>query len=110
MFHMHTAFDLREGIEISKFRARRDAFIAHLRDKGLIASAGPITERRPDTPLDTDEARGHRYFTVISFRDRAQSEATWDRIEPRLQPTGTMHRSVYSLVWDPIVNCWEDLP
>lgn len=110
MFHMHMAFDLRGGIKISQFRVRWDAFIDHLREEGLIASAGPIAERRSDTPRDTDEARAHRYFAVITFHDRAQSEAAWDWIEPRLQPTDEKHRSVYSLVSDPIFSCWEDLP
>ncbi|MEM1276585.1 MAG: hypothetical protein AAGH74_08665 [Pseudomonadota bacterium] len=84
--------------------------MAHLIAQDLAVSSSPIAGRRTDTGLDTDEERDHTFFVIMSFRDRAQSEAAWDEIEPRKQPTDKLHRAVFALVRDPIFTCWEDEP
>ena len=108
MFHMHTYFHLKDGVTLERFRDRWDAFLAHLISQDLVVRADPIAARRTDTGLDTDEERSHSYFVIMSFRDRAQSEAAWAVIEPRSQPTESFHRRVFALVDDPIFSCWED--
>lgn len=105
---MHTTFDLRDGVDLARFRAAWDAFLAHLQARDLVVAASPIAERRSDTGLDTDDARPHGYFVVMSFRDRAQSEAAWDAVAPRRDATEALHLGVFRLVSDPIFACWED--
>ncbi|MEM7667836.1 MAG: DUF6614 family protein [Pseudomonadota bacterium] len=105
---MHTTFDLRDGIDIASFQTAWDDFIVFLRAHDLVAGSSAIAKRRDDTPLDTDSARRHRYFVIMSFCDRAQSEAAWDMIAPRAAPSEQLHSSVLRMVDDPIFACWED--
>ncbi|MEM0990063.1 MAG: hypothetical protein AAGK00_14395 [Pseudomonadota bacterium] len=73
MFHMHSMFDLRPNHTLQDFSAAWRALIQAMMAEDLIVSASGIGERRRDTPLDTDDSNDRRYFTVMRFRDRAQS-------------------------------------
>lgn len=109
MFHMHSTFNLRPDVTLTEFQAAWDQLCKTLIDEGLLASASGIAERRADTPLDTDADRQLRYFTIMSFRDRPQSEAAWDVFDRRDEPTWTPHIRVLQMVADPVFACWEDL-
>lgn len=108
MFHMHTTFNLRDGIEIAVFQKAWDAFIVYLKERDLVVGSGAIATRRSDTPLDTDDGREHQYFVIMSFRDRMQSEDAWDVIAPRANPPESFHSAVLRMVDDPVFACWED--
>ncbi len=109
MFHMHSHFDLRPGITADAFATAWSELVADLIAHDMIVTASGLAERRSDTGLDTDEARSLRYFTVISFRDRAQSEAAWDHIAPRAGPTAREHNRVIGMSTNAVFTCWEDL-
>lgn len=106
---MHSLFDLRPGIAPGDFAAAWAALVADLIAHGMIVSASGLAERRPDTRLDTDGDRTMRYFTVMSFRDRAQSEAAWAHIAPRRGPTAREHDRVIAMTANALFTCWEDL-
>ncbi|MEM9146381.1 MAG: hypothetical protein AAGC57_09295 [Pseudomonadota bacterium] len=106
---MHSVFDLRDGVSDAQFRDAWERLTADLIARGLLVSASGLLARRSDTPLDTDDGRGLRYLTVMSFQDRAQSEAAWDEIAGLHPPALGLHRRVLGMVAEPVFSCWEDL-
>lgn len=44
----------------------------------------------------------------MSFRNQAQSDAAYARIDAKTQPTAHVHAR--AMVTDPIFTCWEDTP
>lgn len=109
MFHMLTCFNLKPGVEIDAFRSAYTDFVDHMRGIGLVEGTGPIGRRQNNTKMDSDSERDHRYFVVMSFRDRAQVNAAYAKLVPHDEPEETSHRAVYSKVRDQIFICWEDL-
>ena len=105
---MHSVFDLRPGVTVEAFRKAWDELAEALIAEGVMVSASGVAERRSDTPLDTDDGRSLGFFTIMSFQDRAQSEAAWDVIAPWKGPLKTLHVRVLGMVADPIFSCWED--
>ena len=110
MFHMHSTFDLSPGTSLGEFQHAWDKLCEVLVAEDLMVSASGIAARRPDTPLDTDDACPLGYFTVMSFRDRAQSEAAWEAFEAKREPVWSPHVRVLRMVSDAIFACWEDVP
>lgn len=100
-------FDLKPGVDRSRFDAAWAAFADHLVAHGLAQSVGPLFTRQPDSGYDTDEARGHMLMVVITFADRAQADTAWDAIEARAQPMGRLHAGVFGLVHDPVFTFWR---
>jgi len=110
MFHMISCFNLKPGEDIETFRSAYTAFVDEMKKVDLVESSGPIGRRQNDTPMDTDEQRDHEYFTVMSFRDRAQVDAAYDHIMQHVGTTDAAHDTVYTRVCDPVFICWQDLP
>ena len=109
MFHMISCFNLKPGEDIQAFNASYVRFVATMRELDLVVSSGPVGERQSDTPMDTDDERQHRYFSVMTFRDRAQVDAAYAYIERHDGPGDAAHDAVYSKVADPVFICWQDL-
>ncbi|MEM6679205.1 MAG: DUF6614 family protein [Pseudomonadota bacterium] len=108
MFHMHSVFDLKPQVSPACFEAAWDALIAHLMAADLVVSGSALSERRSSSPLDTDEDRGHSFFIVMTFRDKAQSDAAYAAIEAHVEPTAHLHVTVLGMVTEAIFTCWED--
>lgn len=110
MFHMLSCFNLKPGEDIDSFRSAYETFVDEMKAIGLVVSSGPIGRRQSDTPMDTDDARDHEYFAVLTFRDRAQVDAAYARIMRHNGPEDAAHDSVYTRVLQPVFICWQDLP
>ena len=107
---MLSCFDLKPGTDLADFRASYELFVDEMKSIGLVESSTPIGSRQSDTPMDTDSERQHEYFSVMSFRDRAQVDAAYAHIEKHVEPGEAAHDSVYTRVADPVFICWQDLP
>ncbi len=109
MYHMLSWFDLKDGHTIDQFKRDYDQLVMRLLDQDLLVSTGPLGLREPESNLDTDEERKQRYFSIMSFRDREQSEAAYDEILRNIGPAIEPHNKVMSAVKEPIFLFWRDL-
>jgi hypothetical protein len=107
---MLTCFKLNRGVEIEDFHKAYTDFVKYMRNQGLVETTGSIGERQNDTRMDTDKERDHKYFVIMSFRDRAQVDAAYAHLKPHTDPAESVHKAVYSKVQDPVFICWQDLP
>jgi len=108
MIHMLSSFDLKPGEDFNAFAEAYHMFLADLRAQDIIAGAGPLARRVEDTPMDTDEERTQKYFSVMSFRDRAQLDAAYAHIEARRSGTAS-HLRMYRRLTNSVFLCWEDI-
>lgn len=109
MFHMLTCFHLRPDVKIEAFRTAYSDFVQYMHRMNLVVTTGPIGERQSDTKMDTDRERDHKYFVLMSFRDRAQVDAAHAHLIPHAEPAESTHKAVYSKVQTPIFICWQDI-
>ena len=109
MFHMLTCFDMRPEFEVDDFREALAEYTNHMRSLDLVVDTDPIGRRQSDTIMDTDAERGHEYFMLMHFRDRAQSDRAVDYIMSRKEPGVTIHGQVHTKVQNQIFICWQDL-
>ena len=109
MIHMLSSFNLRNGEDFETFRTDYAVFIADLTQAGIITSAGPIGTRVSDTPMDTDEDNARQVFSLLSFRDRAQLDASYAHIEARAKLGTKSHIRMYMHLRDTLFTCWEDV-
>ena len=107
MFHMLSAFSLKDGETLAGFQAAVDALDAHLRERDLVVETGPIGERVRHPVMDTDE-NNHQYYFLMSFRDRAQCDRAVALFYEREAPTDDLHLAVWKRVLDPVFTCWQD--
>ena len=107
MFHMLTCFKLKSADDLAGFQDDLQTYGAHLRDRDLLVEIGPIGERQSNTILDTDD-RDHTHFMIMTFKDRAQSDAAVKYIFSGEDPADTLHRAVYKNIVDPVFMCWQD--
>lgn len=110
MIHMLSSFDLKPGQEFETFQADYAAFVTDLTEAGIIVGAGPLGKRVADTPMDTDEERNHAWFSILTFRDRAQLDAAYAYIEAHQRPGTASHIRMYRRITNSIFLCWEDQP
>jgi len=110
LFHMLSCFDLKPGEEIGVFQTAYTVFVDQMKRLGLVETTGPIGRRQRDTPMDTDDQRDQMYFVIMSFRDRAQSDAAYAHILQHIEPGDAVHNAVYTRVLNPVFICWQDLP
>ncbi len=108
MIHMLSSFDLKPGEAFASFADDFAAFLADLRAQDVIVDAGPLARRVENTPMDTDEARTQQYYSVMSFRDRAQLDAAYAHIEARRAGTAS-HLRMYRRLTNSVFLCWEDI-
>lgn len=108
MFHMLSCFNLQPQTSLDTFRQSLADFSAHLKIAELVHSVGPIGRRQRDTIMDTDSERDQEYYLIMSFHDRAQCDRAAEHIFQNEEPAESIHKSVWSLVSDPVFICWED--
>ncbi|MGI9315862.1 MAG: hypothetical protein ACR2QW_00905, partial [bacterium] len=60
MFHMLSCFNLKPETSIEEFSSALLNFAAHMKRLNLMESVGSVSLRNSDTPMDTDEERGHK--------------------------------------------------
>lgn len=109
MIHMLSGFNLKKGESLDTLQADYAVFVEDLQDAGVIAGASPLARRVADTPMDTDDANPRQFFSVLSFRDRAQLDASYAHIEARAAPGTASHLVMYRRLRDTVFTCWEDL-
>ncbi|QGX99790.1 hypothetical protein EI983_16555 [Roseovarius faecimaris] len=109
MIHMLSGFNLKDDESLETFRADYAAFVKDLEAAGVIAGASPLARRVADTPMDTVEDNPRQYFSVLSFRDRAQLDASYAHIEARAAPGTSSHLTMYRRLRDTVFTCWEDM-
>lgn len=107
MFQMLTCFDLKAGVTLKDFETALAWFAEDLTSRGLAEGSGPVFRRCSATPLDTDAERDQAFFFLMTFRDKAQSDAAFAYIDGRTEPGRTRHLSVFNKVASPIFICWE---
>ena len=106
---MLTCFNLKPGHTIESFSQSLDEFVAHMHERDLLVSSGPVGRRQRHPIMDTDHERDHEYFLVMSFLDQAQCDRAVAYIEPGEDPADTIHKRVYETISDPVFICWEDI-
>jgi hypothetical protein len=99
MFHMLTCFDLKPEYSLDEFQESLDEYTNHMHSLDLVEDRSPIGLRQSDTIMDTDNERNHKYFMLMNFRDRTQSDKAVEYI----------NKEVYSKVQDLIFICWQDI-
>ena len=109
MIHMLSSFNLKPDETFAEFQTAYTAFIADLHAADVIAAAGPLGTRVSDTPMDTDDENPRQVFSLLSFRDRAQLDASYAHIEARATPGTTNHINMYRRITDALFTCWEDV-
>ena len=102
-------FDLKPAVTVERFEEAWGAFVDCLVKNGLAVASTPLCARVPESGYDTDEERRHALMAVIDFRDQPQADAAWTAIEGRIEPLGSLHREVISLVHDPVFSFWSEL-
>ena len=108
MFHMLSCFKLKDAAALDTLKADLASYAEHLKERNLLHALGPVGERQSNTILDTDETRDHTHFMIMTFADRAQSDAAVKYIFSGEEPADTLHRSIYHNLVDPVFICWQD--
>ena len=108
MIHMLSAFDLKDGEKLETFRKAYAEFLKDLEQDDLIVAAGPVGIRVSDTPMDTNGGATQRYFSTMSFRDRAQLDAAYARIEQGVSDATGAHKGVILRIENAVFTCWQE--
>ena len=106
---MLTCFNLKPGESIESFRDALGELTAHLKEKSLVDTVGPIGLRQRDTIMDTDDERDHQYFFIMSFTDRAQCDRSVEYMYREEEPADTLHKRTYGKIEDPVFISWLDI-
>ncbi|MGO1120812.1 hypothetical protein ACTL6U_19080 [Rhodovibrionaceae bacterium A322] len=109
MFHMLSSFNLPDVRDLAQFQKDYADFVAAMKALDLVESSGPLGQRQSDTPMDTDDANPLQYFSVMTFRDRAQVDAAYAFLMEHRGPGDEAHNRVIAAVKDPLFLCWQDL-
>ena len=109
MFHMLTCFNLKPGETIESFRDSLAELTAHLQEKELVDTVGPIGLRQRDTIMDTDDERDHEYFFIMSFANREQCDRSVEYMYREEEPADTLHKRTYGKITDPVFISWMDI-
>ena len=110
MIQMISSFDLKADVDFSVFESAYSIFIEDLKTADVIEDARPLGERVKNTPMDTDSERSQTYFSIISFRDRKQLDASYAYIENMQQPATGNHILMYSLITNAVFLCFTERP
>jgi len=109
MFHMLTCFDLKPKHSIEEFQKSLAQYTDHMRELDLVEGHSPIGLRQSDTILDTDDERKQKYFMIMHFRDREQSDNAVAYIKNLEEPSKSLHTNTYSKTQNLIFISWEDI-
>jgi len=99
---------IKNHTDLAELRAAFADFTMHLQGRDLVENSSPIGVRQSDSILDTDTERAHQYFSIMSFRDRLQADAAVQYITLNGTSADSTHHITYSMVDDPVFNCWQD--
>ena len=108
MIHMLSAFNLGAGQTVEDFKQSYRLFVDDLFKMNLIVNSGPLGERVTETPMDTDE-RNQIFYSILSFRDRAQLDAAYAYIASNSEPGMSSHLDMHAGVADGVFTCWRDI-
>jgi len=65
-----------------------------MQDLDLVHSNSPVGLRQSDIILDTDDKRKQKYFMLMHFKDREQSDKALTYINSHQEPAESIHKSV----------------
>ena len=103
-------FDLKKRENLGDFRGAMVNLIRHLRTHDLVESIGPLCERSPQTPMDTDDERPNSYYFVTTFRSQKQCDDAYAYINHRGSEAAEIHTVMMSKVSKGAVfSCWAEL-
>ena len=106
---MLTCFDLKPKYSIKEFQKSLAHYTSHMHKLDLVESHSPIGLRQSDTILDTDDERKQKYFMLMHFRDRGQSDKAVAYIKSLEEPAKSLHTNAYSKTQNLIFISWEDI-
>ena len=106
---MLTCFDLKPKHSIEEFQKSLAHYTAHMHELDLVEGHSPIGLRQSDTILDTDVERKQKYFMIMHFRDREQSDKAVAYIKSHKEPGKSLHSKAYSQTQNLIFISWEDI-
>jgi len=106
---MLTCFDLKPKHSIKEFQKSLAYYTAHMHELDLVESHSPVGLRQSDTILDTDDERKQKYFMIMHFRDREQSDNAVAYIKNIEEPSKSLHTNAYSKTQNLIFISWEDI-
>lgn len=109
MIHMLSAFEIKPGEDEAAFGRAYAAFVEDLRAENLIADAGPLGARLADTPMDTDTARRHTHFSVLSFCNRRQLNHAYAWLTHRKGRSAGSHNDMHARITNSVFLCWQDI-
>jgi len=98
---MLTCFDLKPKHSIKEFQKSLAYYTAHMHELDLVESHSPVGLRQSDTILDTDDERKQKYFMIMHFRDREQSDNAVAYIKNLEEPAKSLHTNAYSKTQKP---------
>ncbi len=76
---------------------------------GLAESASPVGKRDSNTEMGTDDERGHEFFYLMTFADKAKCDQAYDYIDNAPEEARIIHHDVVSKITDNIHICWADV-
>ena len=106
---MLTCFDLKPKHSIKEFQKSLAHYTDHMRELDLVEGHSSIGLRQSDTILDTDDERKQKYFMIMHFRDRKQSDRAVAYIKNLEEPAKSLHTNAYSKTHNLIFISWEDI-
>ena len=59
--------------------------------------------------MDPDDERHQRYYSILSFRNRAQLDTAYNYIASKSEPGMSTHLDMYGRVADGVFTCWRDI-
>ena len=109
MFHMLTCFDLKPEHTLEEFQQSLEDYSSFMQEQGLGVGHSPIGLRQSDSILDTDDEREQKYFMLMHFSDREQSDNAVAYIKSHKEPGKSLHLKAYSQTQNLIFISWEDI-
>ena len=106
---MLTCFDLKPKHSIKEFQKSLTEYTDHMRELDLVEGHSSIGLRQSNTILDTDDERKQKYFLIMHFRDREQSDNAVAYIKNLEEPSKSLHTNAYSKTHNLIFISWEDI-
>ena len=106
---MLTCFDLKPKHSIEEFQKSLAHYTHHMHELDLVKGHSAIGLRQSDTILDTDDERKQKYFMIMHFRDREQSDNAVAYIKNLKEPSKSLHTNTYSKTQNLIFISWEDI-
>ncbi|HYF13622.1 MAG TPA: DUF6614 family protein [Phycisphaerales bacterium] len=105
MNYYHMWFNLRESRRDTEFSRNVDAYLGHLKEKGLIEGWSLSRRKFGFGPDGVGE-----FHCVVRVRDLAQLESAFGLVATRAGEVERLHHPVYSMVTDFKSALYRDFP